>query len=295
MSVVRVDARDAAAVTEVLLAAAECMRTAEGRRGATQWIPARGTLLATGDLHDNLAHLHAILELARLDASPHHHVILHELIHGESLTGGMDTSYRMLVRVAELVLAYPTQVHPLLANHELAQACKLRISKGAGEQVQLFLDGLDWVFGDEAQAVSDAVDRFILAMPLAVRSINGLFCAHSTPAPFEVESADVGALDRELDPAGYDHHDGLAWQFTWGRGQTPESSRRVAERLGARLMVCGHAYVEQGAEAVSPELLLLNSDHARGVAVEIPLDAPLPSATELAREAVFLATVGFEG
>jgi len=295
VSVVRVDARDAAAVTEVLLSAAECMRTAEGRRGATQWIPSRGTLLATGDLHDNVAHLQAILQLARLDASPDRHVILHELIHGESLTGGMDTSYRMLVRVAELVLAYPTQVHPLLANHELAQACKLRISKGAGEQVQLFLDGLDWVFGDEAQAVSDAVDRFILAMPLAVRSTNGLFCAHSTPAPFEVESADVGALDRELDPAGYDHHDGLAWQFTWGRGQTPESSRRVAERLGARLMVCGHAYVEQGAEAVSPELLLLNSDHARGVAVEIPLDGPLPSATELAREAVFLATVGFEG
>jgi hypothetical protein len=288
VSVVRVDARDAAAVTEVLLAAAESMRTAEGRRGATQWIPSRGTLLATGDLHDNLAHLQAVLELARLDASPDHHVILHELIHGESLTGGMDTSYRMLVRVAELVLAYPTQVHPLLANHELAQACKLRISKGSGEQVQLFLDGLDWVFGDEAQQVSDAVDHFIRAMPLAVRTESGLFCAHSTPAPFEVEAFDVGALDRGLDPDRYDDHDGLAWQFTWGRGQTPE-------RLGARLMVCGHAYVEQGAEAVSPELLLLNSDHARGVAVEIPLEGPVPSATELAREAVFLATVGFEG
>jgi len=294
VSVVRVDARDAAAVTEVLLSAAECMRTAEGRRGATQWIPSRGTLLATGDLHDNVAHLQAILQLARLDASPDRHVILHELIHGESLTGGMDTSYRMLVRVAELVLAYPTQVHPLLANHELAQACKLRISKGAGEQVQLFLDGLDWVFGDEAQAVSDAVDRFILAMPLAVRSTNGLFCAHSTPAPFEVESADVGALDLELDPSRYADHDGVAWQFTWGRGQTAESSRRVAQRLGVRLMVCGHAFVEQGAEAASPELLLLNSDHTRGVAVEIPLDGAPPPATDLAREAVFLATVGFE-
>ena len=295
MSVVRVDARDASAVSEVLLAAAECMRSADGRRGATQWIPSRGTLLATGDLHDNLAHLQAVLELARLDASLDHHLILHELIHGESLTGGMDTSYRMLVRVAELVLAYPSQVHPLLANHELAQACKLRISKGSGEQVQLFLDGLDWVFGDEAQQVSDAVDHFIRAMPVAVRTESGLFCAHSTPAPFEVEAFDVGALDRGLDPDRYADHDGLAWQFTWGRGQTPESSRRVAERLGARLMVCGHAYVEQGAEAVSPELLLLNSDHARGVAVEIPLSGPLPTATELAREAVFLATVGFDG
>jgi hypothetical protein len=59
-------------------------------------------------------------------------------------------------------------------------------------------------------------------------------------------------------------------------------------------MVCGHAYVEQGAEAVGPQLLLLNSDHARGVAVEIPLDGPPPTATELAREAVFLATIGMD-
>ena len=294
MSVVRIDARDAGAVIDLLQSAAQRLRTADGRRGATQWIPARGSLLATGDLHDNLAHLQAVLTMAELDASPDRHVILHELIHGEALTGGMDTSYRMLVRVAELVVAYPTQVHPLLANHELAQACKLRISKGSGEQVQLFLDGLDWVFGDEAQQVSDAVDAFILAMPLAVRCANGLFCAHSTPAPFELEQADVTALDRELDPGSYADPDAVAWQFTWGRGQTPETARRMAERLGARLMVCGHAYVEQGAEAVGPQLLLLNSDHARGVAVEIPLDGPLPTATELAREAVFLATIGMD-
>ena len=57
MSVVRIDARDAGAVIDLLQTAAQRLRTAEGRRGATQWIPARGSLLATGDLHDNLAHL----------------------------------------------------------------------------------------------------------------------------------------------------------------------------------------------------------------------------------------------
>jgi hypothetical protein len=52
--------------------------------------------------------------------------------------------------------------------------------------------------------------------------------------------------------------------------------------------------VEQGAEAVGQHLLLLNSDHARGVAVEIPLDSPPPPATELARESVFLAMIGLD-
>ena len=54
-------------------------------------------------------------------------------------------------------------------------------------------------------------------------------------------------------------------------------------------------FVERFEERLeSPELLLLNSDHTRGVAVEIPLDGAPPPATDLAREAVFLATVGFE-
>lgn len=295
MSVVSVDTRDAAEVIKVLDAAAECMRTAEGRRGATKWIPSRGTLFATGDLHDNIDHLQTILKIADLDRWPHHHIILHELIHGEVSMGGMDTSYRMLVRAAELVVAYPRQVHPLLANHELAQLCKLRISKGAGEQVSQFLDGLEWVFGDQAPHVSDAIDRFILAMPLALRTTSGLFCAHSTPPPYEVESVDVDALDRDLDPMSYDDRDGLAWQFTWGRDQTPESSKRMAERLGAQLMVCGHAHVEYGAEALSPELLLLNSDHARGVVVEILLEGPMPPASELVDEVHYLALIGLKG
>ncbi len=284
--------RDSEEVISVLARAAQAMRSAEGRCGATQWLPQRGVLLATGDLHDNLQHLHAVQTLARLDESPDRHVILHELIHGETLTAGVDASYRMLVRVAEMVLQHPKQVHPMLANHELAQAGKWPITKGFGEQVQLFLDGLEWVFGDAATSVSDAVDDFIRAMPLVVRCANGVFCSHSTPAPFEQAQVDLTALDRELTADACAPWEGIAWRFTWGRGQEPESSTAFASALGANLMVCGHAPVEEGAEAVGPSLLLLNSDHARGVAVEISLEHPAPTAEELLSRVHYLALVG---
>ena len=99
------------------------------------------------------------LRAARLDRSPDNHVVLHELIHGDRLVNDMDMSHRMLARVAELVLAYPRQVHPILANHEIAQYRRHHISKGAGDNLELFDAGLDWVYGDEAEVAATARSR----------------------------------------------------------------------------------------------------------------------------------------
>src|SRR5687767_13490267 len=97
----------------------------------------------------------------------------------------------MLARVAELVMRYPGQVHPLLANHELAQMTGRGVSKGAGNSVVLFNDGLEYVFGDECEAVSTALKEFIAAMPLALLSESGVFCAHSLPAPHAMQNFDL--------------------------------------------------------------------------------------------------------
>jgi len=139
---------DADAMIDSFERAAEVMMASPLRRGSTVHLPARGRILATGDIHDFPGHLEAIVRLAELDESPDHHVMLHELIHGETLIGGMDISYRNLAIVAELASRYPLQVHPLLANHELAQCHRMSVSKGGGDQVAMFDDGLDYVFND---------------------------------------------------------------------------------------------------------------------------------------------------
>ena len=93
-------------VVDLFRAAADSMRSAANREGCISKIPSQGRLLATGDLHDNPMHFAKVVSLAGLDADPDHHVILQELIHGERTMNGLDLSYRMLVKVALLLLKH---------------------------------------------------------------------------------------------------------------------------------------------------------------------------------------------
>jgi len=268
------DSRRAGAVERAFTDAAAALRRSPWRHGCCERLPRRGTLLATGDIHDYPGHLEAIMMLADLDEGTDRHVTLHELIHGDRLVNRMDLSYRTLLRVADLVLAYPGQVHPLLANHEIAQCFRMRVSKGAGDQVQMFDEGLDFVFGDDAQCVADAINVFIRAMPLALRCDNGLFLAHSVPA----ESFDSAELDRELVDDDYASPRGIAWRFTWGRVHAPAHVDAVRAALGARLLVLGHVKAEMGAASPAPGVLILNSDHEQGAVVPFDLAEDAPAA-----------------
>jgi len=290
------DFRDALAVSETLDRAAEIMRQSPLRRGCAVHLPPRGRLLATGDLHDNPIHFKKIMRLAKLGQSPDHHVMLHELIHGENLVNGMDFSHRMLAKVALLVIEFPRQAHPLLANHELAQMTGRGVSKGAGNSVEMFRDGLEYVFGDDAETVNDAVKGFIAAMPLALITDHeggGTLCAHSLPAPHQMNHFDAATLERELTELDYQAPHGAAWLMTWGRGHTPEQLRELAARWNVGLFVLGHEHVETGMEVRStgdvaagqPGHIILNSDHEYGTV--LPLDlAAVPDAEEIMLHAI---------
>ncbi len=67
---------DADAMIDSFERAAEAMEASPLRRGSTVHLPARGRILATGDIHDFPGHLEAIVRLAALDESPDHHVML---------------------------------------------------------------------------------------------------------------------------------------------------------------------------------------------------------------------------
>ena len=273
------DLKDSDSVASVLERAADCMLDAANRDGAAVRLPARGRLVATGDLHDNTFHLQKIVSVAALDASEDHHVVLHEMVHGDRLVNGMDFSYRMLVRVAELVVRYPDQVHPILANHELAQMTGRGVSKGAGNSVELFADALDFVFGENSGVVTDAINRFIRSMALAVVSDGGVLCAHSLPAAAQMSHFDVDVLDRVLADADYDAPHGAVYLMTWGRRFEDEQVEQLARRWNVKLFVLGHAHVETGIEVQGPRVVILNSDHDRATVLPIDL-AQVPEADE---------------
>ena len=256
------------------------LRSSPFRRGCCVHLPPLrspgGRLLATGDLHDNPIHLQKILALAQLDRSPDHHVTLHELIHGEKFVNGVDLSHRMLLRIAALIEQFPTQVHPLLANHELSQMTGVGVSKGAGNSVELFNDGLAFAFGDDWPRVAEAMNSFIRAMPLALVVDGELLCAHSLPAPRFIERFDPGVLDRELADADYEGPAGAAYAMVWGRGHSAADRARLAERFNVKLFILGHEHVETGIEVREPNAIILNSDHER--ACVLPIDLAQPTA-----------------
>ena len=289
-SVSEIDLQNAAAVIELFHAGAEAMCSSPCRRGSIDHLPAQGRLLLTGDLHDHLDHWQRILSLADLPGSSSNHVLLQELIHGDRLVNGLDFSFRMLARVAATVLAFPGQAHPVLGNHELAQYTRRAVSKGAGNNVELFEGGVEWAFGDETDAVLAAIDVFFAAMPLGVLTETGLLCTHSLPDATRMNGFDTTVIERELLKEDYVGLTGSAWMLTWGRTHDPEHLESLALRWGVKTFCIGHQHVEEGVRCDGPRLVVLNSDHARGVAIPWDLsDEPSPKGIE--SQAIYLQTV----
>lgn len=276
-SVPSIDERDSAAVAARLAEAAAVMREAPNRDGSVSRIEGTGRLLVTGDLHDNPQNLARVIRHAALDRSPEDHLVLQELIHGEQLIDGVDLSYRMLVKVAGLLLSHPAQVHVLLANHELAQMAGHSVSKGGGCMTTKFDQGLVRAFGSDADLVATAVGEFVRAMPLAARTSNGVLCAHSLPGPMMMPEFDLGILERDLLDADYEPVHGSAWMMVWGRGQTEAQTEEIAGRWGVSLFCLGHAFVQEGVAIGGPRTVLLNSDHEHGAVLPLNLTDPSPT------------------
>ncbi|MEO1007882.1 MAG: metallophosphoesterase [Planctomycetota bacterium] len=278
------DLASADAVAEVFYRAAEASRTTACRRGSIEVVEAPGRLIATGDLHDNPQHFAALVRLAGLSGDPaetpadeRSHLTLHELIHGENLVGGIDFSYRALARVAALKAAFPEHVHVLLANHELAQIVGSGIVKDGVRVVEAFNDGVERMFGDDADRVHAGIEAFVRAMPLALRCETPrgrILCSHSVPSPAMMGRFDVGILDRDLTDDDYQPLKGSAHMMVWGRHYDAESLEDLVERWGVTMFVLGHEKVPEGARFVPPCAVVLNSDHANGVYLPIDLASP---------------------
>lgn len=290
--------RDAGAVIDLFDEAARSLRGTPMRAHSIVRLASHGRLIVTGDLHDNPLNLRKIIALAKLDQSLDHHLVVHEMIHGDKLVNGLDLSHRMLAHVAELVLQFPGQVHPLLANHELAQMTGKGVTKGAGNSVELFNDGLEYVFGDDAFDVAVAIGQFIQAMPLALISTSygktsgggGVLCAHSLPSARMMSHFDPGIFERDLKPDDYAAPFGSAHLMVWGRSHTAEQIEQLANCWNVSLFCLGHEHVEDGIRIKPPRLVILNSDHERGRVLTLDL-ANLPDATDALLYAVPLGAI----
>lgn len=284
--------RDAGAVVEALERGARANREAACRVGSIDVIGPPGTLLATGDLHDNPFHLQRLLDLAGLEGharadhrpgddrsawTPPVHLVLHEVIHSDRLVNGMDFSYQALVRVAAAKADHPEHVHTLLANHELAQMVGAGILKNGVRVVEAFDEGVEYVFGDGAERVNGAIRGFVRSMALALRCRTpggDILCAHSLPEIGMMGRFDVSVIERELTEADYEPRRGGAHLMVWGRGYDADQLEDLVERWGVDLFILGHEHVPGGVEVRKPNAVIINSDHDNGAYLPIDLGRP---------------------
>ena len=302
--------RDPDAVIGVLEAGAEANLSAPCREGSIDLIRAPGTLLATGDLHDNPIHLQRLLDLARYEGHAAEittpeadgwarpvHLVLHEVIHSDALINGMDFSYRALARVASVKADHPEHVHTLLANHELSQIVGAGIIKNGIRVVEAFNQGVEFAFDDRADEVAEAINTFVRSMPLALRCETprgDILCAHSLPGVGMMERFDPDVLRRPLCDDDYTPRRGAAHLMVWGRGYDSEQLEDLVERWGIDMFVLGHEHVPGGIEVREPNAIVINSDHGDGAYLPIDLEAP-PRAHEAARQVRWLSGDGAAG
>ena len=271
--------------------AAEVILSDPRREGSVVRLPAEGHLTISGDLHDQVIHLDKIRGMANLAAGTDRHLILQELIHGPRLTHGCDVSYRMLAKAAQDILTFPGQVHVMLGNHELAQMTRSGVSKGGGNNVELFNDGLGMVFGTEWTMVAEAIDQFIQALPLAVITESGLFCSHSLPALNTMHRFDASVLNRIPNSEDRIGPWGAAYLMVWGRMFTKEHLNFLADLWNVSMFCVGHARVEMGVESPFPSIVAINSDHERGAVIPWDLSEE-PTASRIIESARYLQTIG---
>ena len=186
--------------------------------------------------------------------------------------------YRRLKMLDEAfdVASRGVRQHPDFAAGRIAYA-RVLIEKAA------FNDAVDFTFEADAPLVQQAIAAFIRSMPLAVRFVNAglpdVLCSHSLPAPELMDRVDPAILERLDAPPRYTDDDllprrGSAHLMLWGRDHTPEQLAGLAQRWGVGLFVLGHEKADDGVLLRPPNAVILNSDHARGVYLDVPARTP---------------------
>jgi len=271
----------ASRVIELFREVAELNRTDPLRHGSLLELPTYGQVVMTGDLHGHRRNFQKLIRYCHLEETPTRHVLLHELIHEEPVSpAAHDRSIELLIDAAKWKAFFPDQVHFLQANHELAQLNDHEITKGGRSVAEDFDAGVRELFGDDTPDVLAAVDEFLASLPVAARSPNRLFFAHSLPSAADLGAFDPGCI-REP-PSRLDLSEGgPIYRMVWGRRHTPELLDRLGRAWDVDLFIVGHQPQDFGYAIVHGRLLILASDHNHGVFLPVNLNKPSYTMPEL--------------
>jgi len=263
-------------VTDRLDRAAILMRRDPLRRGNIVCLPNVGDALIVGDLHGDTENFQRVTEWAALHRNKDRYLVLQELIHGGPLDAhGGEQSYRLLEAVADLKCRYKQQVHMVLSNHDLCEILGSTITKAGRNVSATFWRGIENAYGEAWPEVHGAYRRFLSALPLAVRTPNGVFVSHSTPQNDAMENFDFGIFDRPLTMDDY-LPGGSIHALVWGRNHDQEAADWFAKTVKAEVLVTGHQPSMPGIKTPTSRHIILTSDGPLGRFLRVRLNVQVP-------------------
>jgi len=251
-------------ITDRLDRAAILMRRDPLRQGNVIALPHAGELVVLGDIHGDLENFHRVVDWAALYRNKDRYLVLQELVHGGTDDGrGGDQSYRLLEEAAALKIRYPSQVQMILSNHDLCEILGAPVTKSGVNTSALFWRGIENAYGASWPEVHGAYRRFLVSLPLAVRTPNGLFISHSTPQGDALEAFDYSIFQRALAMEDY-LPGGSVHALVWGRWHDQQAADRFAKAVGADVLVTGHQTSMPGIKTPTSQHIVLVSDGPLG-------------------------------
>ncbi|MBN2211779.1 MAG: metallophosphoesterase [Sedimentisphaerales bacterium] len=252
--------------------AAKANRESPIREGNILRLPSSGEVIMTGDLHGNEVNFQKLMRWADLDRHPQRHLIVHELLHCSNNNRPDEChSYRLAAAVAEMKVIYPAQIHILLGNHAMAQISRDEILKNGQPMVRALNTGITTAFSERAGLVMQALDEFILSLPIAAYAPNRIWMSHSLPSPRHIASFDDFIFEKILTVDDLKRDSSLR-ALTWDRFHDTESLEQLKTKWNADIFIVGHQPQEEGATLIHGCMIILASDHPHGRFLPFRLD-----------------------
>lgn len=256
--------------------ATQAYRTTPGRRGRLIRLEDAADVLVAGDLHGNLENFRQILDRAALTQHPRRHLVVQEVVHGPfCYPGGGDKSHQLVDLLAALKCQFPTRVHYLPGNHELAQFTSRQVMKNDVDLNVLFERGIEEAYGKRAPEINAAYSELIFALPLAVRTSNRVFLSHSLPSASRSETFALSTLETDEAPDSEWRPGGGLYSLVWGRDTSEANVEAFLAQVDADYLITGHIPCDHGFEVTGPRHLILDSFSVPAAYCLFPADRAL--------------------
>ena len=230
-------------------------------------LPRKGKALIVTDIHGNLTDFEEYMRIwNKLKGRDSHFILTGDYIHSMFTT--KDHSIEILDCI-KWHYEHTKNFHVLLGNHEWSHISGMAVYKSGINQKREFERLLKHKFGTGWEHQLSLYIDFFKALPLAVRTQNGVFISHAAPAKKISGIRDI----IQLKEMGYGRDNEILFELLWNRHPEDYGKRDIKDflaKVGCEVSVVGHTPVN--GYAVIGNQIVLSSSFGLGKKCYMELD-----------------------